>query len=192
LKASGGGGGGGRSSSVLVVMGHIFGMAFIGLLFIIFKDLIPLEQISNYSEQLVGLVLVGIGLWAFFKVFNGKKNHLHSHVRTGVEAVIERQAEVNKKSYFTSFYIGVLHGFAGVAHYFLFLPVLGFKTLWDSTAYVIGSCIGIIMAMTAFAIVLGKVASLSKNESNPMFFKGLRLAAGLLAIIIGIYWMLFS
>ena len=48
-------------------IGHLVGMMAIGVLFIIFKEFIPIESISNYSEQLVGLVLISIGLWHFIK-----------------------------------------------------------------------------------------------------------------------------
>ncbi|MEC8831541.1 MAG: nickel transporter, partial [Bacteroidota bacterium] len=50
-------------------IGHLVGMIAIGLLFAIFKEVIPVEEISLYSEQLVGVVLVGIGCWALFRIF---------------------------------------------------------------------------------------------------------------------------
>jgi len=33
---------------------------------------LELEKISNYSEQLVGFVIIFIGLWAFYQIFNKK------------------------------------------------------------------------------------------------------------------------
>lgn len=173
-------------------IGHILGMGSIGLLFLIFKKFIPVDRISNYSEQLVGAVLIGIGIWAFYKVFNGKKKHQHPTASNHIKSNKESYSKIIKKSDFASFAVGILHGFAGVAHFLLFIPVLGFDNQWDSILYVIGSCIGIIIAMTAFAFVIGKVATLSKNENNPIFFKGIRLAGGLFAIIIGIYWLLYN
>ena len=58
-------------------IGHIFGMLIIGMLFILFKELIPVEKISHYSEQLVGIVLVFIGIWAFVKIFKSDQHHKH-------------------------------------------------------------------------------------------------------------------
>ena len=49
-------------------IGHLAGMIAIGLLFAIFKEVIPMEEISRYSEQLVGFVLVGIGIWALIRL----------------------------------------------------------------------------------------------------------------------------
>ena len=40
--------------------------------------------------------------------------------------------------------------------------------------------------------IIGKIASLAKKEHNNDFFKGLRIAGGLFAIIIGIYWIFIN
>ncbi len=168
--------------------GHILGMGMIGFLFLLFRNLLPIDQISNFSEQLVGLVLIGIGIWAFYKVFNTSQNHIHD-VNTNYSN--SRKTEgIKTQSYFASFSIGILHGFAGIGHFILFFPVLGFDDQWDSVLYIIGSCVGILLAMTAFAFVIGKVALLTQKRSHPFFFKGIRLASGLLALIIGTYWLL--
>jgi hypothetical protein len=45
--------------------GHFLGMLSIGILFILFKEFIPLEAISEHSEFLVGIVLVALGCWVF-------------------------------------------------------------------------------------------------------------------------------
>lgn len=186
-------------------IGHIAGMVAIGVLFILFRNLIPVEKISNYSEQLVGVVLVGIGAWSIYMIFKNNSNarHKHLHVHSNNQPLIHSHKHVHsnennhehshsknlKQSYLASFSIGFLHGLAGVAHFLLFLPVLGFDKQIDSILYVIGSCIGIIIAMTTFAFVIGKIVAISKNEHNPIFFKGIRLATGLFAIIIGVYWI---
>jgi hypothetical protein len=55
-----------------------------------------------------------------------------------------------------------------------------------------GFGVGIVLAMTVFAFVIGTVANLSKNGHNDVFFKGIRLAGGLFAIVIGVYWIFSS
>ena len=69
-------------------IGHLIGMLFIGILFIIFKELIPVDKISNFSEQLVGLVLVGIGVWAFYRIFKQDRSHKHLHIHSENSPVI--------------------------------------------------------------------------------------------------------
>ena len=184
-------------------IGHLFGMSLIGVLFILFEEYIPIEKISNYSEQLVGFVLIFIGLWAFYQIFTKKSNHKHLHVHSNNSPVIHTHSHQHaheknhqhthgnkiKHSYFTSFSVGVLHGLAGVAHFILFIPILGFTSIIAASEYIIGFAIGTVLAMTIYALVVGKIASLAKKEHNEDFLKGIRLAGGLFAIIIGIYWI---
>ncbi len=184
-------------------LGHLLGMSLIGVLFILFEELIPIERISEYSEQLVGFVLIFIGVWAFYQVFHKKSKHQHLHVHSENPPVIHKHSHLHdqnevhhhehgkkiKNSYFTSFSVGVLHGLAGVAHFILFLPILGLDSTSAGVQYIIGFALGTVIAMTVYAFVIGKIASLAKKEHNEYFFKGVRLAGGLFAIIIGIYWM---
>ena len=184
-------------------IGHLVGMLLIGFLFVLFRELIPIEPISNYSEQIVGFVLIGIGVWAFYKIFKKEKNHKHLQVHSENAVIIHSHKHEHshgkshhhvhekdiKQSNFASFSIGFLHGLAGIAHFLLFLPVLGFDKQSDSVLYVLGFGLGIILAMTIFAFVIGQISSFAKNGHNELFFKGIRFAGGLFAIVIGIYWV---
>ncbi len=184
-------------------LGHLVGMLGIGLLFVLFKEMIPVDLISEYSEQIVGFVLLGIGIWALFKVFKKEKDHAHLHVHSEQGPVIHKHphdhshthdhrhkhTEGIKQSNLASFSIGLLHGLAGISHFLLFLPVLSFEDNAEAIAYIIGFGVGIVLAMTLYTFVIGKVASLARNGHNEVFFKGIRFAGGLFAIVIGIYWI---
>ena len=187
-------------------IGHLVGMVSIGILFVVFKELIPVDSISEYSEQLVGLVLIGIGVWAIYKIFKKDKNHKHLHVHSENSPIIHAHKHEHshekshhhshdktlKQSNYASFSIGVLHGLAGIAHFLLFLPILSFDEGFDTVLYIVGFGLGTLLAMTAFAFVIGKISSFTKDEHSDVFFKGIRLAGGLFALVIGIYWMLSS
>jgi len=178
--------------------GHLMGMLLIGVLFLFFKEIIPIEAISNYSEQLVAIVLIAVGLWAFYRIFNEKKKythphthsdgitHIHTYENTGDDHSHKKRMKQNVLS---SLSIGFLHGLAGVAHFILLLPVLAFKTKLEGVQYIIGFAIGTVAAMTAYAFILGNIAKYSKNANDPLFFKGIRFAGGLFAIVIGFYWL---
>lgn len=184
-------------------LGHLTGMLGIGILFALFKELIPVDLISAYSEQLVGFVLVGIGVWAMYKVFKKEKGHVHLHVHSEQGPAIHKHPHDHshirdhhhrhpgpiKQSNWASFSIGLLHGLAGISHFLLFLPVLSFEDNTDAAAYIGGFGVGIVLAMTLYTFVIGKVASLAKNGHNEVFFKGIRFSGGLFAIVIGIYWI---
>ncbi len=184
-------------------IGHLLGMITIGLLFVLFKELIPIQKISEHSEQLVGIVLIGIGSWAIYRIFKKQDQHKHLHVHSENAPIIHKHTHEHthetahehkhpktiKQSYAASFSIGVLHGLAGIAHFLLFLPILAFESQMDSMLYIVGFALGIILAMTIFAFVIGKIASSEKSGHNELFFNGMRLTGGLFAIIIGAYWL---
>lgn len=186
-------------------IGHLLGMLSIGVLFLVFKELIPIEKISEHSEKFVGIILIILGLWIFFKIFKEDKKHKHIHVHAQTNPIIHDHPHVHtsekvhnhkhpnlKQGFMASLSFGFVHGLAGVAHFLLFLPVIGFKSNIDSVKYIIGFAIGTLLAMIAFAMVVGKVADFSKQDHNENFFKGIRLAGGLFAFIIGVYWLLTS
>ena len=185
-------------------IGHLIGMISIGSLFIVFREFIPIEKISGYSERIVGFVLIYIGIWIFYKIFKEDKDHRHLHIHSENSPIIHKHQhdhthEKNhhhihekelKQSYFSSLSIGFLHGLAGISHFLLFLPALSFDTRSESILYVIGFGTGILLAMTVFAFVIGKLSSSAINGHNETLFKGIRLASGIFALMIGVYWLI--
>ncbi|NKI30758.1 sulfite exporter TauE/SafE family protein [Croceivirga thetidis] len=184
--------------------GHLTGMLVIGLLFLAFKELIPVELISEYSEQLVGVVLIGVGIWAIFRIFFKGKEHKHPHIHGGEKPYIHvhdhnhdhsslehehTHSKALKQNSWSSFLIGVLHGLAGIAHFLLLLPVLGFENQFEGVLYIIGFALGTILAMVVYSYILGKLSRGSQKLQNPNTFQGIRIAGGLFAIVIGVYWL---
>lgn len=186
-------------------LGHLLGMLVIGVLFLIFKDLIPVDQISEYSEFLVSIVLIGVGVWAIYRIFNIKKSHKHPHIHNegvtyihihehehNIKGESHKHRKIFKQDNLSSLGIGFIHGFAGVAHFLLLLPVLGFENNLEAASYIIGFAIGTVIAMSAYAWVLGAAIKFTQVSHNVNFFKGVRLSGGLFAIIVGFYWMYLS
>lgn len=66
-------------------LGHTIGMLLIGLLFVIFKELLPIEAISRHSDTVIGFLLIGIGSWALLRIYfqhkHGYRPHIHFHTR---------------------------------------------------------------------------------------------------------------
>ena len=190
---------------VLWGLGHLTGMLLIGILFLLFKEYIPLEKISNYSEQLVGFTLLVIGVWALYSVFYKSKKQAHTHIHNGNEPFIHKYPHKNgrldhghpfsnhqKHKLWSSYAIGVLHGLAGIAHFILLLPVLGFESTIESAQYILGFAIGTVLAMTIYTYILGLIAGFSKGQANTFLFKFIRISGGVFAIVIGVYWIYLS
>jgi len=185
-------------------LGHLTGMLIIGLLLILFKDIIPIDKISHFSEQFVGVVLILIGLWVFYKIFGEKSEHSHPHIHNDDEPFIhihkhEHKTDKHhihthtkkvKQNIFSSFSVGVIHGFAGVSHFILLLPILGFNSNFESVQYILGFAIGTVIAMTTYAFAIGKIIKFSQKNPNRTILNGIRLTAAVFAIVIGSYWII--
>ena len=63
-------------------LGHASGVLFVGLLSLMIREIIPLESVSSWAERLVGVALIGIGLWGLRKAFSTRL-HLHEHSHGG-------------------------------------------------------------------------------------------------------------
>lgn len=186
-------------------LGHLTGMLSIGILVYLFRELIPFENISAYSEKSVGAVLLGLGIWTFVKIFKAHQSHkhphthneqttpyihIHSHDHNHTQNHSHPHTNIKKTNLTTALFVGFIHGLAGIAHFLLLLPVLGFENNWQSAQYIIGFGIGSIIAMSLYALVLGHISE-RLETGHQTFSTGIRLVAGMVAIILGIYWMFF-
>jgi hypothetical protein len=83
-----------------------------------------------------------------------------------------------------------LHGFAGISHFLLILPTLALPSIRDSVIYLSGFAIGTIFTMVTYALILGLIAQRTADFPNSKVFRNLRIAAGSLAILVGVYWLM--
>ena len=155
-------------------VGHTLGMLLIGILLLLIRDFIPIEQISAYSEQLVGFTLIFIGVFAIKKTLKpSKKNHSHKIIHTRL----------------TAMYVGILHGLAGMSHFIAVSPILTHASTYSASFYLLGFALGTILAMVAFAFVLGYVGQKTDTSKRSQIFKILRISGGILSITVGIFWL---
>ncbi len=156
-------------------LGHTAGVILIGILFMLFREVIPINKISTYSEQIVGIVLVAIGVWALLKIKNSKKKkHLNNQ----------------KKNIIAALSVGIIHGLAGVSHLIGILPTLSFPSKLDSAIYLGGFGIGTIFTMVLFSWILGKVAQNFSEKKKTIMFRNLRIFGGVIAIVVGVFWFI--
>lgn len=188
-------------------IGHLTGMLLLGVLFFFFKELIPFNFISAYSERIVGFLLIAIGFWSILRLYKHnwkrKHNHLHTHLDNKGQVVVHQHGhdhgntkkhehaheELAHQTYWAAMSIGILHGLAGFSHILHMLPTLAFPTKTDSALYLAGFGVGTIFAMVLFSFILGLIAKYSKQGKKDTIYKTINILAGLVAIIIGFYWL---
>jgi len=177
-------------------LGHTAGVFIIGFITILFKEIIPLDLISGYSESVVGLVLIGIGLWGLRKALVSNI-HVHEHLHNGVihrhfhthktgEEHSESSAHVHTHA---ALAVGILHGLAGSSHILGIIPALAFATKIESFAYLITFGIGTIIAMTIFSQLIGASSDFFVKKELK-FYKMMMSTVSSLAIAVGIVWII--
>ena len=187
-------------------LGHTIGMLLIGLLFILFKEILPVEAISKHSDTVIGILLIAIGSFAIMRIYlphsHGNRPHTHFHTKPFLYAHIHSHSHDDlpdhehehpgaaRQNAFAALFIGIIHGFAGFSHLFALLPSLALPTVWDSVIYLVAFGTGTIITMILFAFMLGLVAFRSALKNKLLFLKWFTLAGGILAVCIGILWII--
>lgn len=188
-------------------IGHLIGMLLVGVLFYYFRELIPVEFISENSEKIVGGLLIVIGIWSLSRLLNFNKStkhkHVHKHKTSEGEVYVHKHhhhhedksvhVHVHKKheqqTYWAALGIGILHGLAGVSHFISLLPTLAFPSNFDSALYLVGFGFGTILAMVIFSVLLGFAAKKASKQKRDTLLKVITAIVGLSAVVVGIYWI---
>lgn len=177
-------------------MGHSAGVALVGLLALAFREVLPVERFSSVSERLVGVLLIGIGIWTVRRALRVEVHaHAHEHDGSRHEHVHFHSPDHAHKSVETphvhthaAFGIGTLHGFAGASHFLGVLPALAFATHAESVLYLVGFASGTVAAMAAFSSVLGWVAQ-ALGAHRARAYRGLMGACATAAFGVGGWWL---
>jgi hypothetical protein len=149
-------------------LGHTAGVVAIGLMLLSFRQLLPIDRLSEVSERLVGLTLLAVAMWAFVRA---RSSRPHVHAPPGA-----------------SFAMGALHGLAGSSHLFGILPALAFSTQLGAMSYLAGFGAGAVLAMTVFSAIVGRLAARAARRGINTH-RGLLYACSLSAFLVGSFWL---
>lgn len=123
------------------------------------------EGLSHLAEQLVGVVLIGIGLYVLqdlirhrahfhFHQHDGMPRHAHWHKHNHSRDVHQVEAH---RHHHGAVMVGMLHGTAGSAPLLALLPMSAADSAWLGIAYLLAFGIGVLLAMLAFGGMLGSL-----------------------------------
>jgi hypothetical protein len=172
-------------------IGHASGVVVVAVLAILLRDALPpVPVISAWGERIVGAALIAIGLWALRRAAmvapsphaHGPMSHDHVHVHAG-PAWMRRLGHAH-----ASFYMGILHGIAGSSHFLGVLPALALPTRLAALTYIGAFGVGTVIAMTAFAAVVGSAGV--RLRPGTIGHRSMMLTASALALSVGGWWLL--
>lgn len=172
-------------------IGHSTGTWIMAAVAIALTGFLPIEAISSWSERLVGIVLIAVGLWAWRRAASTRvhthrhdhEGHAHAHMHAHWNGDRTRHQHGH-----AALGIGTLHGLAGTSHLLGVLPALAFPTRTGAVAYVVAFGVGSIVAMTAFAFVIGSIAGAPALRA-PRVHRALMGASAVFAIGLGVWWL---
>ena len=179
-------------------VGHSAGVLLIGFLAVAFRQALPLDGISSISERLVGVLLIGIGIWSVREALRYEV-HSHQHAHDGIQhghlhfhdpdhVHGEKDQSLAHPHGHAAFGIGTLHGLAGSSHFLGVLPSLAFSSRWESVLYLAAFGIGTVTAMAGFSAVLGAVASRWTSVARGIY-RGLLWTCAAAALVVGFWWL---
>jgi ABC-type nickel/cobalt efflux system permease component RcnA len=157
-------------------LGHASGVWLVGLVLLAFGSLIPLDLVGAWSERIVGVAIVGVGVWGLWRVRKLRRaepEHVHDHLgHDGQRSALG---------------IGLIHGVAGSSHLYGVLPALAL-TSSARLSYLAGFGVGSILAMGAFAGLLAMIV-VRLPGSRELVRRWALLGASVVAIVVGTAWV---
>lgn len=189
-----------RRSSIFGIlwgMGHTTTLFVVGLVILLFKLTIP-QKLALSFEFLVGIVLVLLGVDVLRKVLQGRVHlhphthpdgtthvHLHAHDRPHGEPH-DQPEESAHHHHHRSFLVGLVHGLAGSSALML-LVLTTVESVWQGIFFIlifgVGSILGMMVTSTLIALPMKAVTNFARVD------RGLRLAAGVISIVLGVLIM---
>lgn len=174
-------------------VGHAGGVAVVGLAALALRGVLPIDTLSHWSERFVGVVLVGIGVWAAFAAAAALRDpeaagaHVHPHAH-GHGAGPHGGGHRHVHSERAAFLVGLLHGTAGASHLVGVLPALALPSAGAAVAYLCSFGLGTVAAMSAFAALTGQ-AAVAMTLSGRRTYAGMMGTCAVASIGVGVYWL---
>ena len=174
-------------------IGHSAGVALIGVLSLMLRELLPVDLLSSWGERFVGVMLIGIGLWGVRKALqNTVHSHEHEHdgdrhAHVHVHSPKHPHAVVHRHTH-AAVGIGILHGLAGSSHLLGILPMLAFPTQTQAICYLAAFAAGTVISMAGFSWSMGLAARRAAGRGL-MFYRVLMVGCGAAATIVGCVWI---
>ncbi|HXE57381.1 MAG TPA: hypothetical protein VNK43_05230 [Gemmatimonadales bacterium] len=161
------------------------------------------ERFDALGEALVGVVILGLGLWAIRSARNlhlhrpeEHGGHAHLHLHGGKVAGPGHEhphdaahpADRPHRHGHGVTLVGLLHGLAGTSGVVALVPVTMIERTWLGVGYLVAFGVGVTLAMTLYALV----AALAMRQAAGRSLEwGRRIARGIgvAGVAIGAWWV---
>lgn len=182
-------------------LGHGLGVLAVGLAGQLVKGALGLGAVTTWAEVLVGVFLIGLGVWTIRKSYRvtihehthrhdgDEHSHLHVHDRKTSRGRRHRaeHGHAPHRHRHAALGIGVVHGLAGSSHLYAVLPSLA-MTGGHAAMYLVGYLLAAIVAMAAFGAAVGWIS----RTAGPGRVTIAMRVAGWVCVGVGVAWIVAS
>jgi sulfite exporter TauE/SafE len=143
---------------------------------------------EHVLERLVGVVMVGLGLWTL-RGAGALHTHSHTHGDGTRHAHVHSHAMAGGHEHGHAITaVGLVHGLAGSGAAVALIPIIGFESPMQGIVYLIVFALGTVAAMAVYGLFAGAVFGRTA-ESSAKAARLLARGTGVLTICIGIFWL---
>lgn len=169
-------------------VGHAVAVVLLGSLIILLKLKFQ-PSFERYAELVVGITLVGLGVWRLLLLFqegrhthrhgHGKKEHIHEHSHAPGREHVHRFAPTA---------VGLVHGAAGSPELFVLIPVTLMSTAWLAYLYIGLFSLGCAITMSLYGYVVGRFYRRA-NATGQRIYRGLVVLTSVSGLVLGFIWI---
>lgn len=134
---------------------------------------------THWLERLVGIVMIGLGLWTY-RSARALARHHDAHGAAGGG----RHEHVHAVTA-----IGMAHGLAGSGSAVALIPVIGFDSAASGIGYLAAFAVGTVAAMALYAFLAGLVVDRAAYRSGRLA-RLLARFTGVFTVMIGFVWLI--
>jgi sulfite exporter TauE/SafE len=169
-------------------VGHGGAIVILGAILLLLGVQVP-EATGHLLERLVGVMMIGLGIWTF-RGARALHAHAHHHGDGTVHAHLHSHAVDDAHDHrhgVTA--VGLLHGLAGSGSAIALIPVVGFDSPAMGIGYLLVFALGTVFAMALYGLFAGFVVGRTA-DSSVRLARSLARGTGLFTIVIGFVWLL--
>jgi len=166
-------------------VGHAAVLMGLATLFIFAKFELP-AIIPLLAEKLIGVLLVGLGVWILWTLWQHKitlETHSHDDI---THTHLKKTGQQHKNH--QPVLVGIVHGLAGSAPVLAIIPALKTNNAWLGLAYVGLFSLGVLTTMLVFGCFLGKLQRQISNCGQRLFQIS-RVCIAFTSIAFGSFWL---
>lgn len=197
-------------------LGHGVGVLIAAALAQLFRELVALDTLAAWSERVVGVVLIVLGLWALRKAsrlvvhsHDHEHPHAHPHAHDGAHGASRHHnvllnrphqhlhlhatardhdaPRAHARHTHASFWIGALHGSAGAGHLLGVVPSLALPPL-EAALYLGAYLVAAVASMALVGLLLGRLS----HAAGERRLRTVLTFASVATIGVGIWWLIAS